>query len=93
MIAVERRDVHMMGCAYLYMVHVVLLRVCTQFYYVKELCNTCAYGSNYYPHRTVIILRTKTTIENSLPRSSFSVSDVTDEHNILGCSPSYCSRV
>jgi len=34
MIAVELRGVHMMGCAYLYMVHVVLLRVCTQFYYV-----------------------------------------------------------
>ena len=27
----------MMGCAYLYRVHVVLLRVCTQFYYVQEL--------------------------------------------------------
>ena len=34
MIAVELRGVHMMGCANLYLVHVVLLRVCTQFYYV-----------------------------------------------------------
>ena len=34
MIAVELRGVHTMGCAYLYMVHVVLLMVCTQFYYV-----------------------------------------------------------
>ena len=33
MIAVELRGVHMMGCVYLSMVHVVLLRVCTQFYY------------------------------------------------------------
>ena len=33
-IAVELRVVHMMGCAYLYMVHVVLLRVYTQFYFV-----------------------------------------------------------
>ena len=36
MIAVELRGVHMMGCAYVYTVHVVLLRVCTQFYYVWE---------------------------------------------------------
>ena len=34
MIAVELKGVHMMGCAYLYMVRVVLLRVCTQFYKV-----------------------------------------------------------
>ena len=40
MIAVELRGVHMMGCAYLYMVHVVLLRVCMHFDYVSELCNT-----------------------------------------------------
>ena len=33
MIAVELRGVHMVECAYLYMVHVVLLRVCKQFYY------------------------------------------------------------
>ena len=31
MIAVELRGVHMIGYAYLYMVHVVLLRVCTRF--------------------------------------------------------------
>ena len=47
----------MMGCDYLYMVHAVLLRVCTQFYCVKELCHICAFCSYYYPHRTVIILR------------------------------------
>ena len=35
MIAVELRGVHMMGCAYLYMLHVAPLRVCTQFYYVR----------------------------------------------------------
>ena len=29
----------MMACADLYMVHVVLLRVCTQFYHVQELCD------------------------------------------------------
>ena len=81
MIAVELRGVHTMGCAYLYMVHVVLLRVCTQFYSVYEICNTCAFCSYCYPHRTVIILR-NTVINNSLKRSSFSVSDVTDEHNI-----------
>ena len=34
MIAVELRGVHMMGCASLGMVNVVLLRICTQFYYV-----------------------------------------------------------
>ena len=32
--AAELRGVHMMGYAYLYMLHVVLLRVCTQFNYV-----------------------------------------------------------
>ena len=32
--AVELRGIHMVGCAYVYMVDVVLLRVCTQFYYV-----------------------------------------------------------
>ena len=31
---VRVRGVHMTGCAYFYMVHVELLRVCTQFYYV-----------------------------------------------------------
>ena len=55
--------------------------------------NICAFGSYYYPHRTVIILR-DTIINNSLKRSSFSVSDVTDSTIfILGCSPNYCSRV
>ena len=39
MIAVELRGVQIMRCAYLYMVHVVLLMVCTQFYYVRKLCN------------------------------------------------------
>ena len=34
------QGVHMMGCAYLNVVHVVLLlRVCTQFYDVYELYN------------------------------------------------------
>ena len=44
MIAVELRGVHMMGCAYLYMVHVVLLRVYTQFYYLGEICNIFAFN-------------------------------------------------
>ena len=66
MMAVELRGVHMMGCAYSYMVQVELLRVCTQFYY-----GTCrnyvvfVLFAHYYPHRTVIILR-KTIYSNSL---------------------------
>ena len=47
MIAVEIRGVHMMGCAYLYMVSVVLLRVCTQFYCVQELRNVSAFYSDH----------------------------------------------
>ena len=80
--AVELRGVHVMGCAYLYMVRVVLLRVCTQFHDVWELCNICVFGSYYYPHRIVIILRTNTAINCSLNTSSFSVSDIADEHDI-----------
>ena len=41
-------------------------------------CVLCSY---YYPRRTVIILR-NTIINNSLKRSSLSVSDVTDEHKM-----------
>ena len=52
MVAVELRGVQMMRCAYLFNVYVALLRVYTQFYYVQELCNICAFGSYYYPHRT-----------------------------------------
>ena len=38
---------------YMYMVRVVLLRVCSQFYYVKELCNICAFCSyNIITHTT-----------------------------------------
>ena len=35
----ELRGVHMTVCIFIY-VHVVLLRVRTQFYYVCELCDT-----------------------------------------------------
>ena len=52
------------------MVHVLLLRVCTQFYYVQELCDIFGFGSYFYPHKTVIILR-NTIINNSRRRLRF----------------------
>ena len=80
------------GIAYLYMLHVILLRVCTQFYYVQELCNVYVFASHYYPHSTVIIY---VTLSLLLVWEVFvSVSDVTDERNIyVGLSPNYCPRV
>ena len=55
----------MVGCAYLCMVHVVLLRVCTQFTTCRNDVIFVLFGSYYYPHRTVIILR-NTIINNNL---------------------------
>ena len=64
-------------CLFMY----VLLRICTQFYDVLELCNICDFCSYCYLHRNVIIVH-NIIKNNSLKRSSFSQSDVTDGHNI-----------
>ena len=60
------------------MVHVVLLRVFSQFYYVQELCNICLFAhfitrTERWSYCVTLLL---------LITSSFSVSDVTEEHNL-----------